>query len=102
MAVARHGAATAAGVQTITVDAGPGDRFQQTTLSARPGPITLTLAATGPDSHDLTFTDGPRGATSEVHDGSAAVTLTFTRPGTYHFLCTVHPQMRGILVVAGS
>lgn len=92
-------ASASAGRQVLTVDAGPDDRFVQTDLTARPGPVTITLVSTGPDSHDLTFSDGPGGATSQVHDGSTSVTLRFDRPGTYHFVCSVHPQMRGTLVV---
>ncbi len=92
-------AVISAGVQTLTVTAGPGDRFQQTSLTASTGAVTIVLDAIGNDAHDLTFSDGPHGGTSEVHDGTQSVTLTFRQPGTYHFLCTIHPQMRGTLVI---
>jgi plastocyanin len=27
---------------------------------------------------------------------------TFTRPGTYSYICTIHPTMRGVVVVTGA
>jgi plastocyanin len=32
----------------------------------------------------------------------APFTLTFTKPGIYHYLCAVHPGMRGVVVVLPS
>lgn len=88
------------GVAHLTVDAGTDDRFQQTHLHAPPGKVEITLVVAGSTPHDLVFSDGPKGGTSEVHDGSTSVTLNFPQPGTYHFLCTIHPRMKGTLTIA--
>ncbi len=88
------------GVAHLTVDAGEDLRFSQTHLTAPAGKIQITLVVTGQTEHDLTFTDGPQGGTSEISAAQSSVTLTFSTPGTYHFLCTVHPRMQGTLTVS--
>lgn len=92
-------ATVSGGVAHLTVNAGTDDRFEQTDLHAPPGRVEITLVVTGSTPHDLVFLDGPKGGTSEVHDGSTSATLTFPQPGTYHFLCTIHPRMKGTLTI---
>lgn len=96
------GSATASGgpVQQLTVHAGPGLSFAETHLAANTGRLQLTLQVRGSTPHNLMFADGPAGGTPTVQDARASVTLTFSRPGTYHFLCTIHPAMTGTLVVS--
>jgi plastocyanin len=93
-------AATVGGVQHLTVDAGDDLRYAQTDLHAHTGIVAITFVVTGVDEHDLTFADGPMGGTSEIADSSTTITLHFNTPGVYHFLCTVHPRMRGTLTVS--
>ena len=88
------------GVQVLDVMAGPGVRFMQTDLRAHVGTVRIVLTTSGGLAHDLSFTDGPMGSTSEISSGSSSVTLRFTQPGVYHFVCTVHERMRGTLTIS--
>jgi plastocyanin len=97
---ASEAATVSGGVQHLTVHAGSDLRFAQTALTAHPGKVELTLQVTGSTPHDLMFSDGPTGGTPTVQNGSSQVTLTFSTPGTYHFLCTIHPQMTGTLAIS--
>jgi plastocyanin len=67
-------------------------------LSLRVG-SSVTWVNTGSDGHDVTGT-GPGGA---WHSGPLApferYQRSFMLPGTYDYACTVHPEMRGRLVV---
>ena len=48
-----------------------------------------TVSATGGPFHSKTLTDG------------ATFRYTFAKPGRYAYLCTIHPFMRGTVVVTG-
>ncbi|HVV29799.1 MAG TPA: cupredoxin domain-containing protein [Mycobacteriales bacterium] len=88
------------GVQVLEVKAGDDLRFQQTDLRATTGKIKINLDVTGRVPHNLAFTDGNKGSTGTTSDATTSVTLQFDKPGTYHFLCTIHPKMRGTLTVS--
>jgi plastocyanin len=83
-----------------------GIRFLPNTLSA-PAGATITATLDNQDEgtpHDLTFRD-PGGTTIAATDifngpGQQSVTFTPAGPGSYGFVCTVHPtQMTGRLTV---
>ena len=56
--------------------------------------ISWTNADSAP--HTVTFDDGS--CNTQVAPG-ATVTVTYSKPGTYKFHCTVHPNMTGSLEV---
>jgi plastocyanin len=60
---------------------------------------SVTWSNTGSDGHDITGT-GPGGA---WHSGPLAPSDRYARafglPGTYDYACSIHPEMRGRLVV---
>ncbi len=97
---ASEAATDSGGVQHLSVQAGADLRFVQTNLTAHRGRLDLTLNVPGSSPHDLMFSDGPMGGTPTVQHASSTVTLTFSTPGTYHFLCTIHPQMTGTLTIS--
>jgi plastocyanin len=59
----------------------------------------VTWVNTGSDGHDVTGT-GPGGAwRSGPLDPAERYARSFGLPGTYDYACTVHPEMRGRVVV---
>jgi plastocyanin len=72
--------------------------FTPPRLVVAPG-TSVTFANVGGDGHDVTGS-GPGG---EWRSGPLApaerYTRAFTLPGTYNYVCTIHPEMRGSVVV---
>jgi amicyanin len=70
-------------------------------------PETLTVPAgtkvtwTNQDDmpHTVTSTAKPRALNSEAFDTDARFSFVFTEPGTYDYLCTIHPKMAGRVIV---
>jgi amicyanin len=68
-------------------------------------PATITVSAgstvvwTNKDSvqHDVTFDAG--GIASSVLNNGDTFSHTFLTAGTYHYICTIHPFMRGTVIV---
>jgi plastocyanin len=75
------------------------DQFEPETIEAKVGRLTLTLQ-NGGVPHDVTFKDSALPGIGVV-SGSAtkSTVLTFDRPGTYDFECSIHPGMVGKIVV---
>lgn len=98
------GAVTAAGpadAQTATVVAGNDLKFAPETVRAKVGKLTLTMTIQGGVPHNLTFDDSSLGPPiPTIPSGSASQTYTFTRPGTYRFVCTIHTGMVGQVIVS--
>ena len=72
--------------------------FSPTQMTVKLG-TTLTFANDGNDGHDVSGT-GPGG---EWHSGPLApserYSHQFSLVGTYNYVCTIHPEMRGSIVV---
>jgi plastocyanin len=67
-------------------------------LLVQPG-TTVVWANTGSDAHDVTG-NGPGGAwRSGTLAPSDRYQRLFPLPGTYDFACSIHPEMRGRIVV---
>jgi plastocyanin len=89
------------GVQSATLKGTDRLRFEPSTVNAKPGKIRLVLTVTGGIPHNLEV-DGVSGAAIPNvagHD-SATVDFTVAAAGRYQLICTYHPAMRGVLVVA--
>lgn len=95
-------ASTSSGTQQLTVDAGNDLRFEQTVLYAHTGKVTINLDVTGDVPHNLILSDGPLAntGTGTVSQGTKSMTLIFNKPGTYHFLCAIHPKMQGTITIS--
>jgi plastocyanin len=63
--------------------------------------VTLTFTNHAAVPHNLTFQAGVSAQTSPSVGPGTSETLAFTTPGpgTYKFVCTIHPGMEGRLVV---
>ena len=106
-AAAAFGAANALGV-TETITSSPTCcTFAKPSFSIDPGQVG-TFENPGAVSHNVFASgNGPDGEplfTSDTIDsGQTPVNGTqYLTPGTYHFVCTIHPEMTADLVVSGS
>jgi len=50
--------------------------------------------------HNVVSTSGPTSFNSGVPQGKGRFAYTFTQPGTYTYVCTVHPNMRATVTVS--
>jgi amicyanin len=62
--------------------------------------VTWTNQDTAP--HDVQTTSGPHSLHSPMLDKGGSWSHTFTSPGAYRYLCTVHPDMTGQLIVKAA
>lgn len=71
----------------------------------RPGVLTIAKGTTvvwinrDDDVHTIKSQDGPEMFQSPALDTASKYEFTFHHPGTYHYICSVHPYMRGVIVV---
>jgi plastocyanin len=73
-------------------------KYVPDTLSVPPGTkVTWTNHDDMP--HTVTSTSKPRTLDSEVLDTDEQFSHVFAEPGTYSYLCTVHPKMSGQVIV---
>lgn len=76
-----------------------------TNYSFKPGAITVKKGATvtwinkDDDVHTIKGTDGPEAFNSPALESGTRFGYTFHNAGTYHYICTVHPYMHGVIVV---
>jgi plastocyanin len=61
---------------------------------------TVTWTNTDQAPHDITVTNGPVAVHSPTIATGQSWTYTFATPGTYSYICSIHPTMRATLVVA--
>jgi plastocyanin len=92
---------------TLKLAANPEGQLSYNTkqLTAKAGPVTITMANMSPVEHNVTIAQGSTvlGATPTFQGGSRSLTLKL-KPGTYTFYCSVpgHRQagMEGTLTVS--
>jgi plastocyanin len=67
-------------------------------------PVTVTFRNASSVAHNLTFTGGLSVATRTIVEPGAVEVLHVVPPGagTYPFVCTIHAEMTGQLVVAAA
>lgn len=75
------------------------DAFSPPTLTIRAG-TTVEFANRDDDAHTVTAVDGS--FDSKGLDTNDVWRHAFTRPGTYAYFCTLHPFMKGIIVVKAA
>jgi plastocyanin len=67
-------------------------------------PVTMTFRNHSSVAHNLVFTDGLSAATRTIVEPGTFEELHLVPPGAgvYPFVCTIHTEMAGRLVVGGS
>ncbi len=86
---------------TVGTGEGPSLEFEPTSVSAPPNtPVALTFTNQSTLPHNLTFQNEITAKTADIGEG-VSETLNFTTPGpgSYQFVCTIHPGMDGELAV---
>ncbi len=67
-------------------------------ITVAPG-TKVTWANRDDIPHTVTDAGTPRGFKSPALDTGETFSHVFTAPGTYHYFCSLHPQMQGTVVV---
>jgi plastocyanin len=71
-------------------------KFVPPSLTVAPG-TAVTWVNNDEEPHNVVSPD--RSFRSKAIDGGEKFTAVFDKPGTYKYLCAVHPQMRGEIIV---
>lgn len=88
-------AAPAARPTAITID----------NYAFHPGALTVARGTTvvwlnkDDDVHTIKSKDGPEAFNSPALETGSQFEFRFKRAGTYHYVCTVHPYMHGVIAV---
>ena len=93
--VASAATAAAAKKSSITIT---NYSFHPATLTVKKG-TTVTWLNKDDDVHTIKSTDGPEAFNSPALDNGNQFGFTFHHAGTYHYVCSVHPYMHGVIVV---
>lgn len=64
-----------------------------------PAGTTITWTNRDDIPHTVTAADTPRRFRSPPLDTGDHFAVTFTQPGTYRYICSLHPMMQGTVVV---
>ena len=87
--------------QTATVVSNDELRYDPGIVEAEVGTLVLTHRNGGRIPHNLVFDDESLGRIDTVNGGQEkSITLTFSEPGTYDFVCTFHTGQVGSVVVS--
>jgi plastocyanin len=60
---------------------------------------TVTWTNSDGDVHTIKSQEGPEAFQSPALDSGGHYSFTFRHPGTYRYICSVHPFMHGVIVV---
>ena len=71
-------------------------QFVPAILTVAPG-TAVTWVNKDEEPHNIVSPD--RAFRSKAIDGGEKFTNVFEKPGTYNYLCAMHPQMRGTVIV---
>jgi len=97
---AQQGEAAPAAQQATSVEI-MGYAFQPATLTINAGDtVVWTNHDTAP--HNVVVTNGPEKFTSPTLQQGQTYSYTFTKPGTYSYYCSIHPDMKASVTVSGS
>ena len=90
------GAGSAAGTHVDIVAAGASWKFDPgSTATSTGGSVTWTNSTDVP--HNVVFAD-PSVTSSELFNKGKSFTTAFPKAGTFTYICSVHPDMKGTVV----
>ncbi|MCX6684327.1 MAG: cupredoxin family copper-binding protein [Methanoregula sp.] len=88
--------ASTVGGNTITIK---NFAFDPSSLTVKTGTVVTWVNQDGV-SHTITSDTGsPVAFSSDSLSNGASYTFTFTLPGTYTYHCSIHPSMKGTIIV---
>lgn len=93
-----NGAALGNGAVATTSVTMSGDAFHPATIRVRAGSTVTWTQEDADEVHNVQF-GGAGGFTSPTLHRGQTFRHTFKSPGTYTYICTFHPYMRGTVVV---
>lgn len=89
--------------QTVALEMRDDLQFHPNVVTAQVGTLALTADNVGNVPHDLEFREKGLGAMALLRGGkSDTLSVRFNAPGTYTFVCTIHPGMDGRVIVAAA
>ncbi len=83
--------------QTVKVDI-VGFKYVPASVKIKVGD-TVTWTQVDSVQHTVTIVSGPESFDSGLLKAGQTFSYTFTKPGTYSYKCTPHPNMRGEVIV---
>lgn len=95
--VEAESAEPSAGPQTVKVDI-VGFKYVPESVNVKVGD-TVTWTQVDKVKHTVTIVTGPENFDSGLLSAGQTFSYTFTKPGTYSYKCTPHPNMRGEVIV---
>lgn len=72
--------------------------FSPADISIKAG-TQVTWTNNDSTTHTVDETDGQSGPASGMLNPGASYSFTFDKPGTYHYHCSIHPEMTGTVTV---
>lgn len=88
---------TSSAVETDTVSI-KNFAFSPVNISVKAG-TKVTWTNNDSATHTVTETDGKTGPSSGNLTNGDSYSFTFTKPGIYHYDCSIHPNMTGTVTV---
>jgi amicyanin len=72
--------------------------FSPATINAKVGQ-TVTWTNDDTPAHNVTYVSGPKFNSSSTINPHGTFSFKLTEAGTIHYVCTIHPFMKGTIVV---
>ena len=73
--------------------------FDPSSLTVKSGTVVTWTNQDGAPHTIASDTGSPVGFTSDSISSGASYSFTFTQPGTYTYYCSIHPTMKGTIIV---
>jgi plastocyanin len=73
--------------------------FVPTSIHAKVGQ-TVQWTNSDTPAHNVTYQSGPKFKSSGTINPGGTFSIKLTKPGTIHYVCTIHPFMKATIVVS--